>query len=771
MLNMVHLRSKLACCDIELTDAQKAAAAFSAKMQEQPKMIDQLAALEHRRWLFEKVLSGYTQITDLDLLYSAPNVTTHDSKQKWHCCLLPYEVEKQHIALTDWNDPAPEQRDDLDPLDKMTLMIHKKCGELAQHSKLEINRILHDLRSCVADQFPALLETEYQLELSITQLWQNKKSAVSLYWKHLLQLEQNEAAEQYCFVSRLEMLKTMLAPLVEYVSCKDYKAQDRILIQSIPFVLTFHPSCTLVKLFSDDILTNLTSALYLSPQRMEIIGCIQSTRELYTLKSKAESIQRFLNNHGSHFNIAYHIFCTDDLTNTDNLISGWNCTLYSVPQLYPSYLQERLAFLMEDIQPDYIDITAGEPALVWAAEQYAQEHGISFFYTKNGRLLDLNGAPEVTYYTASKSITVSEMFDLNGAILKSCDSSTLSDLSDCYQELWDFVYANHAVWMDFCTYFKKTCKLNCFYFKFPKSGTFYTASKQFIVTSVDTANALLPVLRQAENAGYLSAVSAEPTVSFQSKITFTVSAGYADPEKLTSALRKYTEKYSPSVSYSWKRCNGLDTITCQDLSLHMTLPKSNQNAFCKILRKLEKLNLLSHPTSSNDCSFIFVSEVLFDCLKVSGKVLENYLYHTALFNAHFDDVAMGWSFMHSPETDSADNEIDVICTKGMTSLFISAKMRSESVLTGGNSLNYILYEISLLAKQFGINAKPVLATPFLPQFQNNTDGSVSFSKEVKQALKRGVYLLGDICFQSGMLGQVLDNIADGVEDWCPIIKS
>ena len=153
-------------------------------------------------------------------------------------------------------------------------------------------------------------------------------------------------------------------------------------------------------------------------------------------------------------------------------------------------------------------------------------------------------------------------------------------------------------------------------------------------------------------------------------------------------------------------------------------------------------------------------------------MLEYYIYYSALLDAHFDDVEMGWHFQHSAAEDSADNELDIICTKGLSSLFISAKnVTAKKISDDASYLKYVIYEISLLADRFGINAKPALAMPEVDQFQfNDKTQEWEFSKEVKSAYSRGVYLLGKECFKGDVLGEVLDRIADGRDDWCDFLK-
>jgi len=76
----IHIREKLQCCGIDTSDNSAAAEKFAELMKDDPSVVDLLAALEHRRWMVEKILNGFIQIPSLERIYSGPGVTTHDSK-------------------------------------------------------------------------------------------------------------------------------------------------------------------------------------------------------------------------------------------------------------------------------------------------------------------------------------------------------------------------------------------------------------------------------------------------------------------------------------------------------------------------------------------------------------------------------------------------------------------------------------------------------------------------------------------------------------------
>lgn len=139
-------------------------------------------------------------------------------------------------------------------------------------------------------------------------------------------------------------------------------------------------------------------------------------------------------------------------------------------------------------------------------------------------------------------------------------------------------------------------------------------------------------------------------------------------------------------------------------------------------------------------------------------------------DASFTDVDIGFKYKHGSSPDAPENELDVICTKGSKSLFISCKMKTASLFDDDkNLLNYICYEIRLQAELFGVNAKPVIVAPSLPQFIKNGE-TWEISAEVKKASRRGVYLIGKECLTKDNLGLVLENIIFGKDDWCKFLK-
>lgn len=260
------------------------------------------------------------------------------------------------------------------------------------------------------------------------------------------------------------------------------------------------------------------------------------------------------------------------------------------------------------------------------------------------------------------------------------------------------------------------------------------------------------------------------SISFTDNVAYSPSDNY---DTLSTFLQKSCDIFQPSYDFSMTNHNRW--LECDDLQIKnmptIVSTGPHTNRLYHILLALSNAGLIKdyqYNTNQNIGSFQFASKDIKRCFEKAGSVLEYFIYYSAL-EADFDDVDMGFEFFHDRSIEAASNEIDIICTKGTISLFISAKLRSPQFFT--DNLKYVLYEISLLAEKFGTTAtKAVLVAPSIDQFQEGDFGEVKYSSPVSNALRRNVYLLGRECVKDSFtLRQVLTNIRAGKDDWCDFL--
>ena len=778
----LHIRTKLACCGILDDDLATAAAKFAKRIALEPELIERLQVLEHRRWMLSKLLDGYRQMESVEQIYRN-YAGTHSSAKKWHCCLVSCDpTGKSKLCDADWEHSAQSVRPELDDLDRVSLQIHEQCRIISERTAGQVDDLFHMIQKNLLSG-PEYSSTTYQLaeelQLAIVQMRQHKQSAIPRYYAAMGDLKTRvlaEGTQPDLLLRNLDSLATALLPLIEFVSRKDYKEQDRILVQQIPFALTHKPEPVLIKILSERGPENMFSLWQLEPKAALFFGYASDTTELLRLQEQVDNLKRNIDHAGFQTAVTFYLCVPVGLT--ENMDP--NVRLIELDEWRLERLTQTLSPILRDVSADYLDVTGGEPLLTRAAEVCAAQFGISTFYLKSGKIQGLQGAQELTYPAPVKGVTVQEMFEWSGAVLKKSESQKLGDLSTKYRQLWEIESAHKGDWGAFCravaeAYRDTSKSVGSFSFQ-PAVDPSEPANREIKNVSAPAAAAILPELRKMEQLGYLRELSIAQNFDGLSTILFQVDARYASPQKLEGFLRKCCYAYQPWHCYSFMRENRL--FVCEELQVQgmPTVAAGDgtyEYRFYKILIDLNRNGFIRSywaDQETNTCKFRFASKAVLDRLCIEGAVLETFLYYAALLDTpKFTDVDMGFTFLHSDEAGSAMNELDVLCTKGFSSLFISAKLRGQKFFE--ENLNYVVYEISLLAEKFGINPKTVLAAPALDQFRMTSTGEVLYSVPVENALRRGVYLLGREAFtDSQILGKVLSNIMDGKADWCGFLK-
>ena len=776
----MHIKSKLASCGIETKDLKEAASSFHTLLKNNPGIVDALAMIEHNRWIMEKITSGYRQLEKLSMIYKGNEITTHnrDPKNLWHICLVPCNAES-HIKESEWDKPINNKDHHLDDLDLISLKIHDICGKAAKENRLQIETIMKNIHDSIEQQYwnrEDILSAQHSLEQALSQIWQKKRSALAIYERNLSFLKStlkcDNSHSSSMLIQLLETMDQALKPQKEYISYKDYKEQDRISIRQIPFALTHKRHLCLGKLLASKETESVLSICRLVPEKVIFAGMVTDTQEFQELREHIMHIDSFLVSSYSEVTQEYHILLPDN--NADlfaeklTALSLPGLKLYKLPAVDYQTVATAINGIFSNARADYVDITGGHPLLVKTID----EDCFSIIAHRNGTLFNVKGADEVAYTIPARGITVKEMFDISGAVLQEeSDSSRLSDFSSKYQKFWNIAKQERR-WVEFCKHITKEYNyqmppaINLP--DLPANAPYESGS---VILHSEAAIALIPILRKLKGKKYLKNFQIRPEFEGHSTITFEIK-GRGTVNKFKQVLLECANQFTPGTYYLLKSNNEHMGVMHHNLyidNLPLSPDSSLDHSFKKTIKQLADSKLFINYNQPDDyhCSFQFASIDILDALQVSGKVLEWYIYYTALLECQFDDVEMGWHFNHSADEDAADNELDIICTKGSSSFFISAKMISPDNV----DLKFLCYEISLMADRFGLNAAPIIAMPKAEQFQANPKtGNKEFSNYVKQAFRRGVYLLGKECFEKNNLAKVLNNIAEKKEDWCDFLK-
>ena len=680
----LHIRSKLQCCGIDTDDPKQAAEQFQQmlSLDHSGELVNKLSNLEHRRWCITKLFQGLRRPTDLDWIYSEPDITTHN--RQWHSALAPYGEPgafRDGLMETDWIHADPDSIGDLDELDKQTLRIHKKCGE--------ISRDLFELWEAIApgipeaDERPEIRRAVDDLNPIMKELGSGNTRLYSSARELLKEL--SGLTEHLPRIKEpLNSIRCKLGAWYEFLTRKDYKEQCRIQVRSIPFFLSAWRNMTLVKLMSDDVDECVNSVWQLAPTRVIFVDYVDNERELASITLRAKRINRFLDMHGKDVEAEYRLYIGGEVKDIsrDCLMSldQRGCDVERVASAHADVLRPKFVHLLTTCHADYIDMTGGKPELIGLAQEFARNSKVGAFVIRYGMIRNYYGATGLNGLVLNKEMSVSQMFDRAGAKKDKQDDDDIStQMLALHGKFWAAAYQYRKDWNMFCNQF------------------------------------FAPACRKKE------------------------------------------------AEVGKKKWDGLHIEkTCFDEVLKEK-PGVAPDICWRIMRRLQREGLVTLTTEEGTEVYTVSARDIASALKNSGKVLEYHIYATARGKFGKNRVAMSWQFWHDWEDeDSAQNEVDVICTRDTGSLFISAKFVSMDTIKSNGFINHVCYEVCEVADHFGLNAKKLLAAPNVPQYDKKTG---ELSRYVKHAMSRGVYLLGDVCFEKDRLGQVLENIAAGRQNW------
>lgn len=774
LANVIHINSKLACCGIRTDNPEEAAAAFAKKMQDEPEIVDKLAVLEQYRWVLEKMLKGYRLPTNLNWLY-----TTEEGNrcEVWHPAILTCE-ETSRLELRDWRSDPEKRRSGLDELDRMSLEVHAKCKSIAEanrgsieYSLGTIERTIGDLSKEVCSVQDEMLGICQAMRESISQMYQKKRIAIRRYRRRAQELKTlmepwKTNRWKKSVDANLKTIEDFLDPLCQYIVDKDYKDLNYLMIQQIPFALTRKRRISMVKLFDTGMEDCQFAPWQMEPERVYYVAFADSAEYLDKLCERRAHIDAFLSHSCNKIEREFYILIPDEL---DVVSSDYqNIVIRRVVSREPAVIENGLAGILDHLEIDYADLTGGMQVLSAAMTAYACRKGIGTFYINGTRFYNMFGAAELEYPAPVKGISVLEMFKQTGADRMNGESANISDLSNVYEKFWE-VSRSTEHWDSFCKFFadqyKETKAQTDHKLLLGRGKQEHKKVEKRLRSGILWK--LLPILVELEQHSFIEELTVNWVVGNLMKLSF--EAGEAAAKSLSDALDAIQKSDIYENSYVLKWTNNERVIQVKSLSVEgVKLPDELADEYEKILKNLQDkeiiLDLSLSGVNGRVAAFRISTVEFLSALRNSGKVLEYYLYNTALRYCQFEDVDMSWKFYHSNLMDAAHNEVDVICTKGVTSLFISAKnVKEDTFKNQSNFLNYVCYEVGNLANRFGINAKMILAAPNLPQY--NPDHPTELSKYVKHAMSRGVYLLGDVCFKGDRLGQVLENIAAGKQNW------
>lgn len=735
--------------------------------------------LEHRRWMMYMIADGYRTPTSAELDRYGFEMVDGKFNAKWRCdkkslhpCLVPCEKAGVTLKTSDWTmyDTAKKiDESSFDPLDKKSLELHlrsgKKCSRILEDEiitkifkKIE-NKLTYAQSDAEedpnrnADEIPfqtlhsTLNKVRGDICLEAEKLtYAGDKGRLKGLVKQFADWDINISKEVDALLQELSVFK-------EYSAQKDYKKPDETIIRHLLWLLYAENDITCIKLRGRTIADNITGPLILEPHRLVFFG-----------ETQHPEWDDFLRNHGHCGEIVYLPHCG----NTVEQITS---------SLKRTAAQQRSGCV--------IDITGADEQLVIAAQRVADVNTkVSLIRcTPDGHVENIQRFPTAAAYTLNTTIAADEIFSLHGASKRPNSSHYMEQLEEQIPFLWSFFQEFRSDWNNITAFFANrgsgTSELLLRNIRIDENTVFKYYSRKLDKAKWD-ALSLGAVFSRLQESGIIRELEKYEYLSGILNVSFLYPSQVDNLGRdifQKELDRFFTQKILPifvplrcevrqkpgGFTVDISSGHRVDIYDKRDIDFvdHRYQYQTERIPYASVvpalkrleeLRQIAELEISDHLDSTPiSIRYIYANPALKTCLATAGNILELFIWMEAKRTRVFDHVLPNLSFIWK---EGVENELDVILTKGLTSLIISAKTSRFN--------REHLYEIKYLAERFSLNSKPVIV--YASERTKTTENIVDEMYAVKQRAKAmGVYLidLNELRKQNASLGDRLVAIADG----------
>lgn len=765
---VLSIRSKLASVGIYEADPVRAAELFRKRIIDHrndsaKEEFDRLVALEHRRWVLEKVVNGWQGLTTLngkpDYASLAARSLTKDTGARRHPCLVfsTDQTPLNKFSRAQWDTPGAHDQQ-LDELDKMSVDLHRAFLALAKNflqsqpmKKLDLDSI----RTCLAEA-PESVTREFQrYELCLKNILEgneNYSRSFQTYQDDFKKaLGRMPLAVQEKVKSRLDQIRSSLTCVIESNLCRDYKQLDDKLVTKIPFILTYQPQPYMAMAFDDGrfengknsaVFNSVASATMINPYKITYLYYFDEHSRAELLLRKADSVLTYFSRRNMYCKAAFLIAFAPgvSLQATEILKSGFQAlqgrsrlegvkfhspeTEEKAQSWFASELKTRAVALYDCSVPVF---PSSRREKTFLARFTGKIPNFEFDW-KRREFLDTDRCDYLNYIDENAFIRIDDMF----ALMNAGDNRYYyPEFTDVYRALWR-VYTGDAYlsgsysftngvnnWIRLCNNLEEFSKTNdvvceiCYPVGERISQTpleyFLPDTLHSPMEQILTEFKRLGVIRASSGIYSCSSdlcrlvVHAEHDVEGAFNKLIDLLYDQADVPGLRVEHVTFRDK-DPEKTLRLKVQVIRDNLTVKNL----VLDSKFSLLVLEALHRLRMINQLRyHPREGVDkkmdakpmVSFRYPSPRMKKLLTTAGEILEVYTYYEVKRQGYFDDIACSYEFRW--ESGDITNELDCVLTKGFRSVIVECKSRKDL-----SQDHY--YKLWAIAEQFGIGTKKVL---------------------------------------------------------------
>lgn len=760
------------------------------------KQFDQLVAMEHRRWVIDRAVCGWkaprTSDGTLDLQSCVARGSVKDEVNLTHPCMVrsradaPLETDAYRADYHAKWDNGPVDVS-LDELDRMSVELHR-CFRQSAEDFCRSSSYQTEL-AFLRDQLPPdeneAIQALGQYELALKNILRGSESCSRQYGHYQDQLEKAAARlpgdRSARFMERLAVLQKLFFPVIESNLYRDYKANDKILVEAIPFILTYRYAHSMAAVLDDGrrgggrseaVFSSVAAATVLNPEQLCYFYCFDEDSRADLLDKKLRAVLNYFHTSNTHCSIRLLVCCLNCVPDEHRealgqVLEGLKEKLEAVQLVDvadPDEASEKFLQALKETPVDLYDYgnMPFAPSLFRKninffsrLENLGQPH--FQFDWKHKRFTDTSGCDSLQYVKTDAFIRVQDMFALANA--SDCTFNA-PELAKDYEALWE-VYttscgsfdASVKNWNRLCTDLERYAKGAVVKVSFPKRAVRYAEDTVLDCFLPDyTFHSVQKLLREMLDLGLAREDSSVIRYTSDTcKLTLhTPEPYYADIKKIFCNPQILLPYYDPRMEQRTVGTYQYFQFCCNDLKVDDADISCLSDCGLPVLRILQEkgfIRTLKLRENGTGASFVYTSPRIQKIMTCAGEILEIYTYYSVLKSGYFDDVVTGYTFRWSE--DDLQNELDLVLTKGFRSMIVECK-----AVTTLKADYY--HKLDSLVNRFGIGAVQVMVG-------NTYDNDLS-QKEVNQLQKKRGFELGihTITDRSDILniGQILAEIME-----------
>ncbi len=739
--NVLSLKGKLYGFGIDLDQmtAEKAAEDFAKKAKDDADVWSKTVWLEHRRWVTSMICEGWRSLTNLEECTALQD--HRDKQRKRHACIrrsrsdlnlrkLYFEgnnprIEENNPRRELWDGMVPDKelRKQLDPLDLMSLELHQVYLREAEKQKLSswdkvgapAIRSIDELVK--QDSQSSAAWREYRA--CIRDIWHGETNriyhhdALRAAFTNLVAESAKQPVE-----TELQKLDIVLSMLIKSAEYRDFKHDDVMLVDQIPFILTYSsPSCMVIPYMQGDnsrLFQNVAAPLVVNPTNIVYLCYLENNTELNQTVHSLSYVFHFLKRKNIRAEIEFEVAYVGSSIrkNVEDIIQRFqdasdagiaSVRLHAVdgPDAAVAHFRQYLRGKRK--RSSVYTLEQNDSKLSWLLQGAGVYKSIAHyrFSVASMSFQKVSGCRMYSYITKKPTLSVADI----AAMKKSGSlSQAHPEYYDLYADLWNKSRErNGSVWKKLCGALKLYAEQNDLIATFRyRQPTSQSPDKEYqYLIPAECVAAVSKILNELTLHKLIVDSRIVPADTENYRVEIVDRCGnqqlfstlFRDRSKLyrEKDIQLYSDGYSTKVLYNDLTVNGISLVVPND---------NNATAAVAALIQylVNKGCLLCCTSQEGKFSFAYASQAIKELLTMEGRILEVYVYHK-LKGSAFDDVVssyeIGW------EDTEVKNEFDCIATKGFASLFIECKARAD--------LNQDFYfKLTSLAEQFGVNAKAVL---------------------------------------------------------------